>query len=162
MSAPARRDGVARGASVAVAAAWIAGSAYVAWDLHVPGVWGIPLAVAAACAGCLILALWPQALAARGLRVCLWIALFCFAVVPPVYTLIADAFNAWDPNRFMCGDGDRLVRCRMIGMEVFVVPLVVFAAAVAWRLKWRDDAIETAATALALLIALIWLTAVSL
>lgn len=50
----------------------------------------------------------------------------------------------------------------MIGMEVFVVPLVVFAAAVAWRLKWRDDAIETAATALALLIALIWLTAVSL
>jgi len=78
-----------------------------------------------------------------------------------VYTLIADTANAWWPNRFMCGDGDRLVRCGMIGMEAFVVPLAVFAAAVVYRLRWRDEAVETAATALALLIALVWLAVVS-
>jgi len=162
MSVPTRRDGIARGASLAVAAAWVGGSAYVAWDLHVPGIWGIPLAVALACAACLVLALWPQARAARWLRAWLWTALFCFAVVPPVYTLIADAANAWWPDRFMCGDGERMVRCRMIGMEVLVVPVAVFAAAAIWRLKWRDDAVETVATALALLVALIWLAVVSL
>lgn len=161
MSAPARRDGISRGVGIAVAVAWVAGSAYVAWDLHVPGIWGIPLAVALACAGCLVLARWPHALAARWLRAWLWTALFCFALVPPVYTLIAAAANAWWPNRFMCGDGDRLVRCGMIGMEAFVVPLAVFAMAVVYRLRWRDEAVETAATALALLIALIWLALVS-
>ncbi|WP_394539350.1 hypothetical protein PRJ39_01955 [Lysobacter enzymogenes] len=156
MSAPVQRSGAGRrGIAVAVAAVWTAGLAYVAWDVE--AVWGIPATVAAACAGCLLLALWPQALAVRWLQAWLWVGLFCFAVVPPVYTLIADAFNAWSPNRFMCGDGDRLVRCRMIGMEAFAVPPAVLAVAVVYRLRWRDAAVESVATALALLIALVWL-----
>lgn len=154
---------VRRGKASAVAAIWVAGSAYVAWSLGVEVVWGLPAAVALACACCLALGLWPQALPARWLQSLLWNALFCFALVPPIYTAIAGAANARFPERFMCdAGGGRMVRCGMIGIEALAVPCVVLAAAVVCRICWRDAGVERAATAVALAIALAWLAAVTI
>lgn len=150
----------ARAKAIAVAAAWIAGAACTAWLEGADVAWGLPAGVAAACACCLALGRWPQSPAARRAQSLLWIALFCYALVPPLYTAVADAARAMDPDRFMCdAGGGRRVRCGMVGIEVLAVPCAVLALAVVCRIRWRDAAVERVATALALAIALAWTAA---
>lgn len=146
----------ARRNAIAVAAVWVAGLACTVWINRGGVAWGLPAIAAAACACCLALGRWPRAWPARAAQSLLWIALFCLALVPPLYTVIADTALALDPNRFMCDVGDRMVRCGMIGIEALAVPCVVLAAAVVCRIRWRDAAVERIATAIALAIALAW------
>jgi len=146
----------ARRNAIAVAAVWVAGLACTVWIDRGSVAWGLPAIAAAACACCLALGWWPRAWPARAAQSLLWIALFCLALVPPLYTVIADTALALDPNRFMCDVGDRMVRCGMIGIEALAVPCVVLAAAVVCRIRWRDAAVERIATAAALAIALAW------
>lgn len=160
MSATPGRAGWGRRAmAVAIAIAWVLGSAYVALDLHAPGAWILPALVAAASACCLALSRWPQARAARWLQAALWVPLFCLAAVPPLYTAIATTANALFPDRFMCADGERMVRCGMIGIEVLWVPVLVFAVAIVCRVWWREVAVERVAAGLATAIASLWLAA---
>ncbi|SDZ12970.1 hypothetical protein SAMN04487939_11735 [Lysobacter sp. yr284] len=146
----------ARRNAIAVAAVWVAGLACTVWINRGSVAWGLPAIAAAACACCLALGCWPRAWPARAAQSLLWIALFCLALVPPLYTVIADTALALNPNRFMCDVGDRMVRCGMIGIEALAVPCVVLAAAVVCRIRWRDAAVERIATAVALAIALVW------
>lgn len=153
----------ARSKAIAVAAAWIAGSACTAWLERASVAWGLPAGLALACACCLALGRWPRAPAARWTQSLLWVGLFCYALVPPLYTAIADTARALNPDRFMCdAGGGRMVRCGMIGIEALAVPCVVLAAAVVCRLCWRDAAVERIATAVALAIALAWTAAAAL
>lgn len=151
--------GAGRGkAAVAVAAAWLAGLAWLAWTQAGSGAWGLPLAATLLCAICLLAQRWPRARAARALAAAAWTALFCFASTPALYSAVASAASAWNPNRFMCeADGGRMVRCGMIGIEVVWVPLALFAFALIYRWRWSEVAVERVSVAVAAAIALAWL-----
>ncbi|QWP77234.1 hypothetical protein J5226_02175 [Lysobacter sp. K5869] len=143
--------------AVTAAVAWLAGLAWLAWTQAGPGAWVLPLAATLLCAIGLLAQRWPRVGAARALAAAAWTALFCFALTPPLYGAIASAARAWNPNRFLCDADGRMVRCGMIGIEVVLVPLALFAFALVYRWRWSDAAVERYSVAVAAVVASAWL-----